>query len=458
MRRSTFTTLALCLTLAGCGGGDGEKAAATDALVADASALADGAGSDVRAADRGPPDARAEADAPAEANASAGLDAVADGPADLARESEPVTEDARGAPMRDLADDLPASDGPLGDGGRADTGGETGAAGPDAPSTFCPGCSLVTLPIPGEHLAYDAGRKRLYVTVSGSFVGGKLSGYADSLVIVDAATATVTGTLPLGKSPGPLGLSDDGSTLWVGIAGQNAVRKVSLTDPPVTGPLITLPPGSVPDAPSEARSIVVLPGSQTSIAVAAYDAYGQTAFILDDGVPRTARLTEAPGFLINGPSGHLFGVNRFGELAVVRVANDGLTQTTFRGLLGRYENHLVYTGSQLFATQGEVIDIGNLEQPIRAGVFAQWGSIGTVAPTRWLMVWADSLSSGVALDALDPRTFTAIASVPLPPEINQSRTYPGDLVYLGGDGVAFLAEKFDNDEYLFVVHAPPVAP
>ena len=48
--------------------------------------------------------------------------------------------------------------------------------------------------------------------------------------------------IPVGSNPGALALSDDGSTLWVGIDGAHAFRKVTMTStPPVVGPLIHLP-------------------------------------------------------------------------------------------------------------------------------------------------------------------------------------------------------------------------
>ena len=48
--------------------------------------------------------------------------------------------------------------------------------------------------------------------------------------------------IPIGSDPRALALSDDGATLWVGIDGAHAFRKVTMgSTPPVVGPLIHLP-------------------------------------------------------------------------------------------------------------------------------------------------------------------------------------------------------------------------
>jgi hypothetical protein len=420
--------LVACLVILGCGSERPGNDAAITQDVAD-----DGSGdgrldSDLANADNAAPDAS--------------LDRVADSSPDVA--PGPDVENDASTPL-DAADGDGDGDGSAGDGG-----------------SFCPGCSMVTLPIYGEHLVYDPGRRRLYVTVGSSFAGEEPKDHADSLVIVDPASATVTGTLPLGRHPGPLALSDDGSTLWAGIGNDNAVRKVTLDEPPVVGPLIPLPRNAQPDSPRTARTIAVLPGSRTTVVIGAYASYGSAAFILDDGVPRPTQIggsTAPPLLLTNGPPGYLFGVTELNDLVVVKVASDGLMQTRFRGLLGQYVNNLIYTGTQLFATQGEVIDVSNLDMPRRAGTFAFWGSIAVINTNRWLMLSEGPDPSGPAwLRVLDPQLFTSVSSVTLPAEVRQSGGRPRDLVYLGGDGVAFLAKKTDNRMYLFIVHAPEIAP
>ena len=79
-------------------------------------------------------------------------------------------------------------------------------------------------------------RNEIYASVSGD-----AEVYANTIVVVDPTTSSVVSTIPIGSNPGKLALSDDGSTLWVGIDGAHAIRKVTLTStPPVVGPLLRL--------------------------------------------------------------------------------------------------------------------------------------------------------------------------------------------------------------------------
>ena len=97
-------------------------------------------------------------------------------------------------------------------GGSGGSGGSAGSGGADP----CPGCSFVTVPAYGRHLAHDGRRNLIYMTADASAVM-----HPDSLVTVDAATGGVTSIVPVGSDPQPLALSDDGSVLWVGLAGEH---------------------------------------------------------------------------------------------------------------------------------------------------------------------------------------------------------------------------------------------
>ena len=148
-----------------------------------------------------------------------------------------------------------------GAGGVAGAGGSAGVGG-----AGCPGCPLVTLPIAGRDIAYSASRNLIYVSVPGD-----APAYPNTIVAVDPTTSSVAWALPVGSNPGPLALSDDGSTLWVGIDGANAFRKVTLSStPPVVGPLHRLP---MADAFRYffAASIVPLPGAPLSVAMTISD-------------------------------------------------------------------------------------------------------------------------------------------------------------------------------------------
>ena len=83
-----------------------------------------------------------------------------------------------------------------------------------------------------------------------------------------------------------MALSDDASTLWVGIDGALGIRKMTLTSTPVgQGPLIGLPPQSVSiGTPNTAGAMVVLPGAPTSIVLETASTGLNATYVLDDGV------------------------------------------------------------------------------------------------------------------------------------------------------------------------------
>ena len=124
---------------------------------------------------------------------------------------------------------------------RGGTGGSAGRGG--TAGVGCPTCGVTILPIPGRDVVYNAARNELYVSVAGDAADvpeHDRDRRPDDVVGLSA--------IPIGSDPGALALSDDGSTLWVGIDGAHAFRKVTMTStPPVVGPLIHLPKAR-PDA------------------------------------------------------------------------------------------------------------------------------------------------------------------------------------------------------------------
>ena len=105
------------------------------------------------------------------------------------------------------------------------------------------------------------------------------------------------------------------SALWVALAGERRVRRMTPGATPVPGPVYSLPMLLTTGEPAAPISLVVLPGTPSSIAVNVYGANsgGRGVFILDDGLPR-ANFIQPPevgaNFLTNGPPGYLFARRR----------------------------------------------------------------------------------------------------------------------------------------------------
>jgi hypothetical protein len=294
-----------------------------------------------------------------------------------------------------------------------------------------------------RHLVADRTRKLLYATVAGT-----APMHANSLVVIDPADLSVKHAVALGSEPSFMAISDSAATLWVGIDGAFAVRKLDLrTSPPTAGTQFALPKGQFNDI-AAAGPMAVLPGSETSLAVSLHRFGVSPSFagaaVLDDGVARTMKTNGHTGAsrLVAGAAGWLFGYNNlhtgFGFYAIPITAT-GLTQTEHDGLVNGFDTDIVYAANRVYATSGEIVDVSNPAAPVRAGKF---GFAGALAPrpsaNRVFMI---SASDGITrtdarLRVLDPNTFTQISSAIIG-GLAQDRVF--DLVDLGGDTLAFLS-------------------
>ncbi|HEY7376228.1 MAG TPA: hypothetical protein VIF57_28965 [Polyangia bacterium] len=333
-----------------------------------------------------------------------------------------------------------------GSGGAGGMGGTGGAADP------CPGCTFTLVDAYGRDMAYDADRKLIYVAAD-----AMAPSHPSSIVTVDAASATVASFVPVGNDPQSLALSDDGSALWVGLAGERRVRRMTPGATPVPGPAYSLPAMLTTGDASVPMSIAVLPGTPSSIAVGVYGAtsYGRAVFILDDGQPR-ANFIQPPevtaNFLTNGPPGYLLGLGDTNNLVVFHLGAAGATMESYGGLFGNYytSTGFYYSAGAAYASTGEVIDLSDPGAPVPAGRFAAGGAdckLASRTATRVMML-CPGYGTGGTLTMLDTTTFNRVG------ELVTSPVAYGDawvkFLYLGGDAVAMLG----GTTSLQIMHAP----
>ena len=149
-----------------------------------------------------------------------------------------------------------------GTGGTSGRGGMSGTGG-----GVCLTCRTTVLPIAARDLVYNAARNELYASVAGD-----AAAYPNTIVVIDPSTSSVVSTIPIGSNPRTLALSDDGSTLWVGIDGAHAFRKVTMgSTPPVVGPLIHLPKAMPTTLLRRGTRWPCCPARRSSVAVVLYD-------------------------------------------------------------------------------------------------------------------------------------------------------------------------------------------
>ncbi|NTV09783.1 MAG: hypothetical protein HGA47_03310, partial [Zoogloea sp.] len=137
----------------------------------------------------------------------------------------------------------------------ATIGGQNYAAGVD------PNATLVTLTLPHNAIAYDTTRGVYYATVPAS-----AASHANSIATVNATTGAIAYSSAIGSDPGPLAISADGSTLYVGLNGAGQVLKLSAPSMAISGRLY-LPVDAYPAGQLYAEDISISPVDPTVFAV-----------------------------------------------------------------------------------------------------------------------------------------------------------------------------------------------
>jgi hypothetical protein len=335
-------------------------------------------------------------------------------------------------------------------GGAGGTGGAGGAAGTSGlggvsgtggagGTNDCPGCTFTTVDAYGRDMTYDPSRNLIYVAAN-----NQVPSHPSSLVTVDVAGGAVASIVPVGNDPSAVGLSDDYSVLWVGLAAEHRVRKMTPGATPVPGAAYTLPMLLTTGEPATPLSVVVLPGTPSSIAVGVYgyQSGGRGVLILDDGAPR-ANFIQPPeigaNYLTAGPPGYLLAVGDNNNLLVLHLGSVGATYESYGGLLvTSYQASLAYGGGNVYAGGGEVIDLNNPDAPVPLGRFAFSPCYVAIrSASRVLMLCPNTVQiGGPILRVMDTTNFVSVGSVTLP----LSFAYSGwiEFTYLGGDAIALL--------------------
>ena len=293
------------------------------------------------------------------------------------------------------------------------------------------------LALDANRMVYDPVRALLYASVRH---GAPAS--ADTVAVIDPVAMSVVTTLPVGNDPGPLALSDDASTLWVGLTGDGTFRSITLTTKPATvNPTHPLPTDQY------IYTMVVLPGTTTSVVASVGDGSNSIVHVFDDGVSRatTATVNWARRLCL-GPSGYVFGYDGYssGDLFTsFAVSGTGVTVVkSIAGLVDTIQNDIIWVPPRVYAYFGEVVDVSSPANPVRAGKFNFVGAIGVRDSGHLLMMSPGIYNSTLnpTLRMLDTTTFTQTASVTVPWDIDDESTSFLDLAYLGGNRLAVVGD------------------
>ena len=331
----------------------------------------------------------------------------------------------------------------------------------------CTNCTLSQWDLAGEQLAYDGQRNRLYVTVAGA-----ASAHGNSLVTIDIADQRLVSAPFIGSNPRALALSDDASTLWVGIDGTFQIRKVNLAaTPPALGAPLPVPQENPSfGGPTIAARIVPLPGSPGSAAVMT-SAPASRVYVFDDPTPR-AMAPQIHGItdLVAGPPGFLFGYNGSSTaywFFTVTVSPSGVTSSSFSNLLNGFSVRIHHAPGRVFAENGQTVDVTNPTSPVAGPRLALSGRMAVQSATRMLLITNTNATGGSTpwrLAVLNPADTAESNFVNLPSSIFAApfgeTSSVTQLVHAGSGAAAFLVFNPDarfsttGRTYLYIIKSP----
>lgn len=290
------------------------------------------------------------------------------------------------------------------------TGGGTSNVVPFTirPRVSASGVSQV-VPIEAADVAFSAKTGTLFATV-----GRGDATYPNRLVEIDPASGSVLRSVAIGTDPNLLAMADDGSMLYVGVDGENSVRRVDLTTF-VPGLQLRL------EGATYAADIAVLPGRPRSVAVSRYSRGVSPPFagttVYDDGVARPIQsgtfTTMSSRIEFAGIDTLLFGYNSVStgyNLYTIDVSAAGQrTVRDFGGLLEGFSTEIIGASGRLYTNYGDVVD-----PELQA-------KVGGLPPAYALYVDPARGRAyrmlGGRIDVLDINTFTTIVTVPIPEAI-----------------------------------------
>ncbi len=300
---------------------------------------------------------------------------------------------------------------------------------PPAPSVT----SILTLDIPATFLVYDKFSNRFYASIPDTAPAN-----ASNVVAIDPATGAIVGSVALGKDPGVMALSTDGTALWVSVDGAGQIRRVDL-------PSLT-PSTTIAFAGMRAEEIKVKPGQPGAIAVEkrtlGVTTGGGTEMFVDGNLLPSAPQAYHSNttFAFNEMGTLLYGFNglssEFG-FHTLEVHPDGLVETnSASGLIDAFNVRLEYAGGRVYTTDGGVIDP---ERDIRLG------AVSLPLPLFEMAVYADADLGRIFwitsnnVNVFDMNTLKTLGGFSVPGTVYQEHPSVDmlRLVRWGTDGLAF---------------------
>jgi len=289
-----------------------------------------------------------------------------------------------------------------------------------------------------------------------------LSGTAPNTVArLDPATGAILTSVPVGSEPRDLAISSDGTTLYVGLDGAGAIRRVDLGSM-TAGIQFNMGADSFLGQ-MYAEDIEVQPGSPNVIVVslrnAGFSPRHMGVAVFDNGVKRadvTATHTGSNVIVFGATPTRVYGYNNetteFGFRRMTVSASGITVQDVTQGVITGFSSDIEFLAGRIYATTGVVLDA---EARTPLGTFALTGGYanGVVAPTAdrtYFAVGTYGYPGSTSLQIFDPVTFVPIERYSLP--------VTGQPSTLRAAGANRFALRTDGGAHLYVLSHTDEAP
>lgn len=291
-------------------------------------------------------------------------------------------------------------------------------------------------------LLWDGARNRIYASVPAA----SGSPHANTVVAIDPATLSVTGSVTTNQDPGQLALTSGGEYLYVALKANGTVAKI---DPSTMTVLSTFAVGTHPNYGTLfAEDMCTVAGQPNLLVISQYrkgvSPRHDGVAVYDNGVMRPTKTQDHTGSNFIEPSADptiFFGYNtestEYG-LRRLKLSAGGLTQLDVNGsLLSGFGVDMRSDGDLVFSTTGIKVQGQQLK---RLGAFTASGLVAPdVALGRVYFLEPQTTYSSTydKLSAHDPATLSLIRRLTFTPI-----TSPGSFIRWGSNGLAFRTSTY----------------
>ena len=326
----------------------------------------------------------------------------------------------------------------------------TGTAGADDGGEFS-GWDTTQVRVHTNDIAYDATRDVLYASAA-----SRDAQYGNKVVAVDPRSGAILASVWVGRQPGALAVSSDGSVLYVSLDWASQIAKVNLETFELMD-LWTLPAGTEPRPNLYAEDIEVQPGNPDVIVVVlaapAITPRSRGVAVFDGGTLRPV-VTMGEGYAAHSitfgaDDATVYGFNNewaSAELTTMRLAHDGLHFVTADfGLGWGYGEEIEFSDGRIYNSNGNVVD------PVQKTLVGRYGVTDAVEPSP-----ANNRTytlTGTTLQAFHRTDFTLMDTFKLPTSERDSFFRDFTKLESTGSGLAAI-----NEEGQLVVLGPAVTP